>query len=78
MILLYSRYTDPVYNLACEAYLHGKYTEDFLFLYRNARSVIVGRNQCAAAETDLQLCAVEHIPVIRRISGGGGGLPRPR
>ncbi|MCD8071754.1 MAG: lipoate--protein ligase family protein [Alistipes sp.] len=71
MTVLFSRDKDPLYNLSCEAYLHGACSDDFLLFYRNDRTVVIGRNQCAAAEADLELCARESIPVIRRISGGG-------
>lgn len=44
---------------------------DFLLLYIDSPCVVVGRNQQLEAETDLEWCACEGVPVIRRISGGG-------
>ncbi len=71
MKILKSLSDDPMRNLALERELLIGRTEDFLLLYINRPSVIVGRNQSPAAETDLELCRRLEIPVIQRISGGG-------
>jgi len=44
---------------------------DVLRLWVNDRAAVIGRSQSAASEVNLDYAAVEHIPVLRRISGGG-------
>lgn len=71
MIGIVVQETDAAYNLAAEEYLLEK-AEGFCFLvYRNAPSVVVGRNQNALAEADVLFTLTSGIPVLRRISGGG-------
>ncbi|HOU10978.1 MAG TPA: lipoate--protein ligase [Clostridiales bacterium] len=62
---------DPAYNLACEEYYLCQSERNIIMLWRNAPSVIIGRNQNAYAELDMQYIAEHHIPVIRRLTGGG-------
>ncbi len=71
MKILKSLSDDPAANLALERELLARRTEDFLLLYINRPSVIVGRNQSPAAEADTEYCRRLGIPVIQRISGGG-------
>lgn len=71
MKILLSLYQDAAYNLAFEEYLLKNSKEDFVLLYRNNSSLIVGKHQNAMAEVNY-LHAIEHkIPIYRRISGGG-------
>ncbi len=63
--------TDPPFNLACEEYLFQKRRENFIMLWRNAPSIIIGRNQNAYAELDMDYVREHSIPVIRRLTGGG-------
>ncbi|KAF9573519.1 Biotin/lipoate A/B protein ligase [Mortierella alpina] len=42
-----------------------------LFLYRNSKSVIIGRNQNPWKECNLKLMARDGVPFVRRKSGGG-------
>ena len=42
-----------------------------LRLWRNAKSVVIGRFQCARLEVDLEACNRLGIDVLRRFSGGG-------
>jgi len=63
--------TDPSWNLAAEEYLLTLRSGPFVRLWRNADSVIIGRHQNAWAEIDLDFVEREHIPVIRRMTGGG-------
>jgi lipoate-protein ligase A len=71
MTIIKSPSTDPAVNFALERELLNGREGDFLLLYINSPCVVIGRNQAEAAEADLDLCAREGIPVIRRISGGG-------
>lgn len=64
--------TDPRYNLAFEEYILTHRREgDYLILWQNASSVIVGRNQITAQEVNGDFAAKNGIRVVRRITGGG-------
>jgi lipoate-protein ligase A len=64
---------DPRFNLALEEYVL-KYlptNEDFIFLWQNANSVIIGRNQNTIEEVNAQYVTEHQVNVVRRITGGG-------
>lgn len=61
----------PAFNLATEEYLFSEKSEDYIFLYVNTPSVIVGSNQAVKNEVDLDFCKQNNIQIIRRLSGGG-------
>lgn len=72
MQIIVSQTMEPEVNLAQEITFLTEYTsKEILFLYINAPSVIVGRNQLPEAEADLSYCTQHNIPVIKRVSGGG-------
>ncbi|MDI6402410.1 lipoate--protein ligase [Balneolaceae bacterium ANBcel3] len=64
---------EPAWNLAMEEYVFRNLPDDkeYLLLYRNSPSVIVGRNQNIFEETNLSYLRTANIPVFRRFSGGG-------
>lgn len=62
---------DPYFNLAAEEYLLKECKEPIFRLWRNASSIIVGKNQNTAAEINSQFVREHNIPVVRRLSGGG-------
>jgi lipoate-protein ligase A len=63
--------TDPFFNLAAEEYLLKNGKGEYLILYINSPSVIIGKHQVAHMEADTAFVTQNNIPVIRRISGGG-------
>lgn len=63
--------TDPYYNLAVEEYLFSHAEEDVFMLWQNASTVVIGKNQNAYAELDLDAIRQRGITVARRITGGG-------
>ncbi|MCR5484807.1 MAG: lipoate--protein ligase [Clostridiales bacterium] len=63
--------TSPQYNLASEEYFLYQRKENFIMLWQNEPSVIIGRNQNAYAEIDIDYVKRYNIPVIRRLTGGG-------
>ncbi|MDR2814059.1 MAG: lipoate--protein ligase family protein [Prevotellaceae bacterium] len=71
MQIMRSLWNDSARNCALEERLLKERSDDTLLLYINSPSVVVGRHQTIAAEVDEQFCAERHIPVVRRISGGG-------
>lgn len=64
---------DPRFNLALEEYVL-KYLpsdEDFVLLWQNANSVIIGRNQNTIEEINTAYVKAHDVQVVRRITGGG-------
>jgi len=71
MELLVIKSHDPAFNLACEEYALMELRRELLMLWRNSPAIIIGRNQNALAEIDMDYIRVHDIQVIRRLSGGG-------
>lgn len=71
MNIVISPYTIPSFNLSTEEYLFSQKSEDFLFLYVNDPSVIIGSNQSVINEVNIDFCTENSISIIRRLSGGG-------
>ncbi len=63
--------TDPYFNLAAEQYLLDTEDDDIFMLWRNERTVVIGRNQNAYAEIDVPFVTENRIAVVRRLTGGG-------
>ena len=63
--------TNPHFNLAVEEYLFRTSEEDVFMLWQNAPTVVIGKNQNAYAEADLEYLKKEGIYLARRITGGG-------
>lgn len=63
---------DPAYNLAFEEVVLRRRTQgDYLLLWQNDNTVVVGQNQNAEAEIDRAFVEAHHIRVVRRTTGGG-------
>ena len=63
---------DPCYNLALEQYVLEHRTEgDWLLLWQNANTVVIGLNQNTAEEIDAAFVQEHGITVVRRMTGGG-------
>ena len=64
---------DPTFNLALEEYVLKELDsdEDFVLLWQNANSVIIGRNQNTYEEINHELVKEHDVKVVRRITGGG-------
>ncbi len=71
MYLLENNCTDPAWNLALDEYLLTRFPGEVLALWRNGPSVIIGKNQNALEEIDLDFVRSRQIPVVRRLTGGG-------
>lgn len=64
--------TDPAYNLAFEEFVLTHRTEgDYLLLWQNRPSVIIGSNQNTEAEINRTFVECHGIRVVRRTTGGG-------
>ena len=64
---------DPTFNLALEEYVLKELDsdEDFVLLWQNANSVIIGRNQNTYEEVNPEVVKEQDVKVVRRITGGG-------
>lgn len=73
MISIRNNCRDPHFNLALEEYAI-KYldpSEDYVILWQNEPSVIIGRNQNTIEEINSKYINDNKINVVRRLSGGG-------
>ncbi len=71
MQILDSLSDNPYVNIATEEYLLKQTEKDFVFIYTNEPSIIIGKHQNAYAEINLPYVLENRIPLVRRISGGG-------
>jgi lipoate-protein ligase A len=71
MRLIINESTSPYFNLALEEHFLAETDAEAVILWRNSTSVIIGRNQNASEEVNLEYVRERDIPVIRRQSGGG-------
>jgi len=64
---------DPFFNLATEDWIFTDMNpeEHILFLWRNDRTVVIGRNQNPWAECNLKSMADKNVHLVRRQTGGG-------
>lgn len=65
--------TDPHYNMAFESWCLRNLPqgEPYFYIWRNAPSVIIGENQNAYAEVNLEFLRARGIVLARRTTGGG-------
>ena len=73
MLFYESTSLDPYFNLALEEYVFNTLDEDheFLMLWQNSNSIIVGKFQNTAEEINQSYVDENNIKVARRLSGGG-------
>lgn len=63
---------DPRYNLAFEEYvLCSRREGEYLLLWQNDNTIVIGQNQNAEAEINRAFVEAHHINVVRRTTGGG-------
>ncbi len=64
---------DPYFNLALEEYVLKELTghEDYILLWQNKPTIVVGRNQNTIEEINNEYVKKNDITVVRRLSGGG-------
>ncbi len=65
-------YHRAAFYLAAEEYVATRYEAgSYLFTWQLRPTVVMGRNQVAHQEVDIDFCRHHHIDIIRRKSGGG-------
>ena len=62
---------DPYLNLAIEEYLFRYSGDDIFMLWQNEPCVVIGKNQNAYAEINLDMLRENGVKPVRRITGGG-------
>lgn len=62
---------DPYLNLAVEEYLFLNSEDDIFMLWQNEPTVVIGKNQNAYAEINMDYIEQNRIHIARRITGGG-------
>ena len=71
MRYIISENTDAYFNLASEEYLLKHTDEEIFYLWRNDNAIIVGKNQNALSEINVDYVKEKDIKVVRRLTGGG-------
>ena len=72
LIYLETGSLDPAYNLAFEQFiLENRLQGDYLLLWQNDKTVVIGQNQNALEEIDPDYVRKHNICVVRRMTGGG-------
>ncbi|MBR6676971.1 MAG: lipoate--protein ligase [Clostridia bacterium] len=77
MRVIYNDGLDPFFNLAAEEYLLENGATDYFMVWRNAKSVIIGKNQNAYGEINAEFCEKNGISIVRRLTGGGAVFHDP-
>jgi lipoate-protein ligase A len=73
MIAIPCHSNDPRFNLALEEYVYTQMPgdEEFMLLWQNEPSIIVGKYQNTLEEINLDFVRERNLHVVRRITGGG-------
>lgn len=71
MICIHKRSTDPFFNIAAEEFVVKNIDDEVFMLWENTDCLVVGKHQNTIAEINFPFVNTHHIPVLRRISGGG-------
>lgn len=71
MLYINNTVTDPYYNHALEEYFLKNTVEECFILWRSSPCILIGKNQNAYSEINLDYVKEHNLPVVRRISGGG-------
>ncbi len=71
MNLLLSSTNNPYWNLATEEFLLKNSDSDYIFLYVNKPTVVVGKHQIVQKEINASYIEESNILIARRLSGGG-------
>lgn len=71
MLLINRQENDPYFNIAAEEYFLKSKDEEYIMIWQNNPSIVIGKHQNTIAEVNQRYALKNEIPIIRRISGGG-------
>ena len=71
MLCIAHSYTDPYFNLAAEEYVLRSFPDNCFMLWRNEKTIVVGKHQNTLEEINMEYIRDNNIRVVRRLSGGG-------
>lgn len=73
MLYIRNDSNDPYFNMALEEYVIKSMdpTKEYFILWQNRPTVVIGKNQNAIEEVNLEYVRENNISVVRRLSGGG-------
>ncbi|MEG2973115.1 MAG: lipoate--protein ligase [Clostridium sp.] len=71
LLIVKHDYMSPAFNHAVEDYLMENFNEDCFILWRNTKSILIGKNQNTLSEINLDYVKEKDIFIVRRMSGGG-------
>lgn len=71
MIYINNDITNPYFNLSLEEYFLKSSTKEYFILWRNEPCIVIGKNQNAYSEINIEYVKNNKIPIVRRLSGGG-------
>lgn len=71
MLFVENNNTDPYQNHALEEWLMDHVDQDCFMLWRNQKAILLGKNQNAYSEVNLEYAKEKQIKIVRRITGGG-------
>lgn len=71
MLFVENNNMDPYQNHGLEEWLMDELEEDCFMLWRNEKSILLGRNQNAYSEINMSYAKEHGIKIVRRITGGG-------
>lgn len=70
--LIINKSLDPFHNLALEEYVFRNFkTDDYILLWQNHNSIIIGRYQNVFEEINMEQAIKHQVSIVRRITGGG-------
>ncbi|OPL07444.1 MAG: lipoate--protein ligase [delta proteobacterium ML8_F1] len=71
MKIVMNEQTSLAFNLAAEEYMIRNFKDEIFMLWRAGPSVLLGKNQNAYSEMNMDYVREKNIQVVRRMSGGG-------
>ncbi len=71
MLIVINDNRSSKFNLASEEYMLKNLKDDIFMMWRGSSSILIGRNQNALSEINIEYVKNNGIEVVRRITGGG-------
>lgn len=71
MLYIKNDNTNPYFNHAVEEYFIKNSEQECFILWRNIPCILIGKNQNAMYEINIDYVKEHNIPIVRRLSGGG-------